>query len=266
MNGELIRGDALEYLNTMQKSVFQAIITSPQYNVGWDYAGQNNDRLPINEYLDLMDTFLSLAHGVLRIGGVLCVNVPQTIRPDKQAGELSRSFPLASWFMLAMHRHGYLLREPIVWVKSKGNVEVRATSTAIGAYQNPYLRPCHEMIIVASKDQYQIEGREGKRWPGDASAFGSYLELCKDVWAMQPGKAKRGEPLAFPDALVGKLLKLYTNVGDKVLDPFAGNGTTGRVALLHGRIPTLVERLPAYWPRCQAVLDQQTLTMSETYV
>src|SRR5262249_59390299 len=41
-------------------------------------------------------------------------------------------------------------------------------------------------------------------------------------------------------------------VGEVVLDPFAGTGTTGRVALAFGRRAWLIEREPAYWPRLEA--------------
>ena len=79
---------------------------------------------------------------------------------------------------------------------------------------------------------------------------------------MKPGRAKRGEPLAFPDDLAARLLRLYSNPGAVVLDPFAGSGTTGRVALLHGRVAWLIEREPSYWPRLEAVIGQAALVVA----
>jgi adenine-specific DNA-methyltransferase len=253
----LYRGDCLAILPTLPAASCQLILTSPPYNCGWDYAGRGNDRRPLGDYLADLGRFAELCAVALRPGGVLCVNLPQTIRPDP-AAHPSRSFPLAGWMQARLWESGWLLREPIVWIKGKGEVAVRATSTAIGAYSNPYLRPCHELVLVASRGEYRIPGRDG-RWPGDAGAFGSYLELCKDVWALKPGRAAAGEPLAFPPELVDRLVWLFSNPGDVVLDPFAGTGTVGRRARLLGREAWLIEREPAYWPRLEAVLGQGVL-------
>jgi DNA modification methylase len=286
---EVYRGDCLEVLPTLPAERVQLVLTSPPYNIGWDYAGRDNDRQPLSDYLALLEGFVAGAERILASGGVLAVNLPQTIRvydspnghrrrpkppipgktyrnkPPKDA-LVHRSYPVAAWLMMHLTQTGWLLREPIVWVKSMvkqvadefynaGQVYVRATSTAIGAHSNPCLRPCHEMVLVASKDTYRIPNRD-HRWPGESSAFGGHLELCKDVWPLGPGQAKAGEPLAFPDELVSRLVLLYSNPGDVVLDPFAGNGTTGRVARLHGREAWLIEREPAYWPRLETVLGQ----------
>jgi DNA modification methylase len=72
----------------------------------------------------------------------------------------------------------------------------------------------------------------GKRdWPADER----YVEIVKDVWPLPAGRSTAGEPTAFPDALVARLVKLYSEPGDVVCDPFAGTGTVGRVARLLGR-------------------------------
>ena len=45
----------------------------------------------------------------------------------------------------------------------------------------------------------------------------------------------------FPEELCRRVLKYYSFEGDTVLDPFAGSGTTGRVALKMNRVPILCE-------------------------
>lgn len=254
----LYRGDMCEVLPMLPSESVQLVLTSPPYNCGWDYAGRGDDNLPLAEYQEVLARFVDGAFRVLRPGGVLAVNLPQTIMvyEDRERKHRERrAYPIASWLALHIESGEWLPREPIVWLKSKGDVEVRATSTAIGAYSNPWLRPCHEMVLLASKDDYRIPGRDA-RWPGADSDWGLYLEWCKDVWPIRPGRAKSGEPLAFPDELVSRLVKLYSNAGDVVLDPFAGQGTTARMARLLGREAWLIEREPTYWPRLEAVLGQ----------
>lgn len=257
----LYRGDMRDVLPTLPTEAVQLVLTSPPYNCGWTYATEGNDNLPLAEYQEMLSAFVAGAYGVLRPGGVLAVNLPQTtmVYEDRaRKHREKRAYPIASWMALHLAGGPWLPREPIVWLKSKGDVEIRATSTAIGAYSNPWLRPCHEMVLLASKDEYRIPGREA-RWPGSASEWGGYLEWCKDVWSIRPGQAKAGEPLAFPDELVTRLVKLFSNPGDVVLDPFAGTGQTAKVAQLLSREAWLIEREPSYWPRLEAVLSQQVM-------
>ncbi len=87
-----------------------------------------------------------------------------------------------------------------------------------------------------------------------------YMELLKDVWPLPHGRAKRGDPPAFPDELVRRLVLLFSAPGDIVLDPFAGTGTVGRVARLQGRRAWLIEREPSYWPRILAAIGRGGMT------
>ena len=50
-----------------------------------------------------------------------------------------------------------------------------------------------------------------------------------------PGERQDGHPAAFPVALPSRLIKMYTFIGDTVLDPFCGSGTTCAVAKDLGR-------------------------------
>jgi site-specific DNA-methyltransferase (adenine-specific) len=255
LHGALYRGDCRAILPTLPPASVQLVVTSPPFNVQWDYGdGGAGDDLPLAEYQALLAAVFAECQRILRPGGVLAVNLPpsiQTRTPDGQVAQ--RAYPSAGWAALHLLEHGWLPREERTWVKMRPNTAGYATTTAIGNYCNPHPRHCTERIIEVSNGQYQITGR-GPRWPGTEAEWGSYLELCKDVWFLEPGRARRGEPLAFPDELVRRLLYLYSNAGDVVLDPFAGTGTVGRVARAHDREAWLIEQNPAYWPRCEAVL------------
>ena len=69
-------------------------------------------------------------------------------------------------------------------------------------------------------------------------------------------------PTAKPIPLIAQLMKHYSDVGDLILDPFAGNGTTLAVAKLLGRRAVGIERNEA---QCQALakwLDEPVTTRS----
>jgi len=247
----LYRGDNLAALSDIEAGGVQLVVTSPPYNVGYDYRdGGAGDSLPLPEYLHMLGRTLAHLQIVLKTGGVLALNVPQTIRTAHH-----RAYPLASviaaQLLLPM---GWLLREPIVWVKATDGVTPTASTTAFGAPTNPYARPVHEMVLLASKETYSVAGMSNEWGVAD------YLEATKDVWVLPPGRRSgAGQPLAFPEALVARLIGLFSSPGDVVLDPWAGTGTTGKVARAYGREAWLIEREPGYWPMLEAVVLQAAL-------
>jgi site-specific DNA-methyltransferase (adenine-specific) len=94
----------------------------------------------------------------------------------------------------------------------------------------------YEWVIVFSKS--------GKRPPvdpaiKDSSAI-SHSEFTNwvqnSIWDFQPASAKQeNHPAPFPEELPRRCIRLYSFVGDTVLDPFAGSGTTLKVARELGR-------------------------------
>src|SRR5688572_8133818 len=118
----------------------------------------------------------------------------------------------------------------------------------------PHLRLTHERFIVASRAEYGLPGML-TAWDIDG-----YLSVLTDVWRLPLGRARRGQPLAFPDELVRRLVLLYSCTGDVVLDPFAGIGTVGRVARQHDRRARLIEREPSYWPLIEAAVGMREAT------
>lgn len=251
----IVRGDA-QHL-PIRDGCSQLVLTSPPYNVGWDYGPDGvQDRMPHEEYLAFLERVLAECHRILRPGGVLALNLPQTIRlPDVKA----RAWPISAWAHLHLLATNWLLREPVVWVKSKSEVAAHANGTAIGGPRNPYLRPTHEMLLLASKDGYQMQGKASRRWPGDSDAFGSYLEACKDVWPMLPGRALPGQPLRFPAELVTRTVRLFSEPGDLVVDPFSGTGTTVYWARALGRRAIGVDLSEAHCARASAYCSQVVL-------
>lgn len=253
----LFCGDCREVLPTLAPGSAQLVVTSPPYNVGFDYADAGvGDRLPLAEYQAMLAEVLTGLYRVLRPGGVLAVNVPPTIRTEG-----ARAWPLAAWLQLQMQACGFLLREPAVWVKGKDG-EAFTPGVAVGAASNPFLRPACELWVLASKDDYRIPGKNPRDW-AVAEEGDRYLDWLKDVWFAPPGKVRRGDPLAFPERVVRFLVRAYSCPGDVVVDPFAGTGTTGRVAITEGRAAWLIERQSAYWPRLEAIVGQSALVADQ---
>jgi DNA modification methylase len=82
-----------------------------------------------------------------------------------------------------------------------------------------------------------------------------YLQACVPNYVSLPLKTgNRIHPTEKPVALLQYLLALYSKEGDKVLDPFAGSGSTGEACLTLGRVPLLVEREEEYYLKAKGRL------------
>ena len=69
------------------------------------------------------------------------------------------------------------------------------------------------------------------------------------IWEFQPASAKKEvHPAPFPEELPRRCIRLYSFVGDTILDPFAGSGTTLKVARELGRNSIGYEINPNYTP------------------
>ena len=100
---------------------------------------------------------------------------------------------------------------------------------------------------VVDRVDNMYKGEEGER----------YLQACVPNYVSLPLKTgNRIHPTEKPVPLLQYLLALYSKPGDKVLDPFAGSGSTGEACLTLGRVPLLIEREAEYYAKAKARLNK----------
>lgn len=224
VEAKVIHGDCVEEMAKLPAGSVDLVITSPPYNVGKEYGEAVDDDLPYEEYLDWLDTVWAACWRILVGGGRLCINVADLWRNPYVClhGDIAARLARAGW-----HNKGI-----IIW--DKGSM---SNGTAWGSWMsasNPGLRGVHEFIIVAAK------GTEGKPPRLEDAISGPYtreefMDLTREVWRMQPETKNTKHPAPFPLELPSRLIRLYSFVGDVVVDPFCGSGTTLRAALDFGR-------------------------------
>jgi len=211
-----------ETMTEVDENSVQLVVTSPPYNVGKEYVAYD-DAKSLHEYLDFLDNVWMQCKRVLCKGGRIAINVADTWRQPY--------VPLHSHITERMLALGFKMRGIIYWNKG---VSV-GISTAWGSWKspsNPTIRDVGEYILIFSKDSFKLES------PNKTVTMTSkeFTEYTKSVWTFPATNgAKDGHPAPFPEELPKRLIKFYTYLGDTVLDPFLGSGTTCKVAKAWGR-------------------------------
>ncbi len=199
-----------EKMSEIPDSSIHLMVTSPPYNAKKEY----DDDLSLEEYRELLRAVFAETYNKLVTGGRTCINIANLGRKPY--------IPLHSHIMEDMLEIGYYMRGEIIWDKAAS----AGSSTAWGSWlsaANPVLRDVHEYILVFSKGSFSRK-RNGKE---NTICKKDFLEWTKSVWTFPSVSAKRiGHPAPFPEELPHRLIQLYTFVGDVVLDPFCGSGTT----------------------------------------
>lgn len=204
-----------EEMNELPDNSIHLMITSPPYNVTKEY----DQNLPLSDYLGLLNRVWKETYRVLVPGGRVCINVANLGRKPY--------IPLHSYIIDSMLEIGFLMRGEIIWDKGSSS----SASTAWGSWlsaANPVLRDIHEYILIFSKGNFTLPGRNKK----GSITKSEFLEYTKSIWKFPAASAKRvGHPAPFPEELPARLIKLYSFEDDIILDPFVGSGTTCIAAL-----------------------------------
>ena len=216
----ILQGDFLSCSEIPEESV-DLIVTSPPYNVDISY-NSNDDDLTYQEYLQFTSSWLEKCLLLAKKTGRLCLNIPLDKNKGGQQAVCADITNIAK--MLGWHYHS-----TIVW--NEGNISRR---TAWGSWMSasaPYVIAPVEVIVVLYKEKW-------KKGKGDNNiSREEFMAWTNGLWTFngQSKKGAGGHPAAFPIELPTRCIKLFSHVGDTILDPFVGSGSTLLACLENNR-------------------------------
>ncbi len=221
-DGVVILNDDILKTSAIELGSVDLVVTSPPYNVDIRYNSHRDD-ISYADYLKFSEKWLARCFDFLRNDGRLCMNIPL----DKnKGGQQSVGADLTT----LAKQIGYKYHSTIVW--NEGNISRR---TAWGSWMSasaPFVIAPVELIVVLYKKTWKKTGGSKR----SDVARDEFMNWTNGLWTFNgESKKKIGHPAPFPLELPKRCVKLFSYVGDTVLDPFMGSGTTLLAAAMLGR-------------------------------
>lgn len=210
----LYNEDAWDTLINIPNNTINLTVTSPPYNVSRKY-DQYKDNKEYSEYISWLSEIFELIYIKTVNGGRICINIG-----DKKNGEI----PLSTDIINVMREIGWLCFSHIIWNKNQVNPR-----TAWGSWLSPS-KPSFptpfEHILIFSKKNLKLQHKGVTDLTKE-----EFIEYSLAMWNFSPSKKiKTIHPATFPEELPYRCIKMLSYIGDIIYDPFAGIGTTLRVA------------------------------------
>src|SRR5689334_2845520 len=211
-NFALIQDDVLTTKRLDANSV-DLVVTSPPYNVDIEYNSHKDD-ISYVEYLEFSKKWMTRCYEWLKDEGRFCLNIPL----DKnKGGQQSVGADLTA----LAKQIGFQYHSTIIW--NEGNISRR---TAWGSWMSasaPFVIAPVELILILYKNRWKKTSGSKK---SDVTRD-EFMNWTNGLWTFNgESKKKIGHPAPFPLELPARCIKMFSYVGDTVLDPFLGSGTT----------------------------------------
>ena len=225
---KIIFGNCMSMEESENESVHLIVTSPPYFNAPFDYQGLFTN---YEKYLEVLRQSFREAYRVLQDGRIFALNIDDMLVDGIK-------YPIVADSIKIMQNAGFRYRDKIVWKKPDGYLRISKRSGVL--LQNPfpmYFYPDNllESIVIFQKGKfnYHSKSKEIRELSKVDKKEFQDNNWHKTLWEMTnvlPGSYLEKNIAAFPEELPYRIIKLFSYVGETVLDPFAGSGTTLKVA------------------------------------
>ena len=266
-------GDCKEILKELPENTIDLIVTSPPYA---DQRKSTYGGIPPKNYVEW---FLPISKELLRVlkpSGSFILNIKERVVSGERSTYVME-------LILEMRKQGWLWTEEYIWHKKNcypGKWPNRFRdawerllhfnkSRDFNMYQEKVMIPVGEWAKTRLKNLSKTDKTRDESKVG--SGFGKNISnwLYRDkayptnVLHLATECNNKNHSAAFPEALPEWFIKLFTQPGDTVLDPFMGSGTTNFVAQRMNRNSIGIEIKKEYYDRVQEQIDEKKFVLFE---
>ena len=235
---DLCLGDARNM--ELEPESVHLVVTSPPY---WtlkkyrDTDGQLGHVADYETFLDQLDEVWKRCFRALAPGGRLICVVGDVCLSRRKNNGRHAVIPLHASIQEHCRQIGFDNLAPVIWHKIANVVhEVENGSSFLG-------KPYEPNAVIKNDIEFILMERKpgGYRQPSVAARILSVISdenhkaWFQQIWTGLTGASTRNHPAPFPLELARRLIRMFSFVGDTILDPFLGTGTTSLAAMQNGR-------------------------------
>jgi DNA modification methylase len=261
---DLHRADARRRIAQFPADSVHLVLTSPPYWTLKEYRkseGQLGSVADYDKFLDELDTIWQECWRVLVPGGRLIVVVGDVCLSRRNNGGRHMVVPLHASIQEHCRRIGFDNLAPIIWYKI-ANAKYEVDNGSGGFLGKPY----EPNAVVKNDVEYILMQRKhgAYRKPAVSTRVLSVISAAdhqkwfQQIWSDVTGASTKNHPAPFPLELASRLVRMFSFVGDTVLDPFLGTGTTSLAAAMSGRNSIGVEVDETYFDMAMSRLASDT--------
>jgi len=233
MNSEVIMGDCREVLPTLEPESVQLFCCSPPYAQGLEY----EQGLDWDGLRELMAGVATAALPICQPSGFFFVNFGETTKYPRTMAELYNAvFRDAGWIMHSRR----------IWQKHFSSCSLTGAMIS--------------QTIAAAEWEYIWTFR---RPPSIKEVHRDKTLSLRGIWTCSEANlvSRDEHPAAFPPELAEKAIRVWTDPGDLVCDPFCGSGSTGVAAKRLGRRFIGIEQREDYAELAEHIIGQATVSL-----
>lgn len=227
---KIIIGDSRSMKELSDRSV-HLIITSPPYWQLKDYG--SDDQIGFNDsyekYINNLNLVWNECFRVLEDGCRLCINIGDQFARSVYYGRY-KVIPIRTEIIKFCETIGFDYMGSVIWQKTT-TMNTTGGATIMGSFpypRNGILKLDYEFILIFKKQgKSPIMSREIKE--RSRMSKEEWNQYFQGHWNFS-GARQDGHIAMFPEELPKRLIKMFSFVGDTILDPFLGSGTTSLVA------------------------------------
>lgn len=212
-------GDCRDLLKDVKTESVKLVVTSPPYNIGKPY-GKYKDKIALNDWESLINDVTKDIYRVLTPDGSFFLNLSPV-----PFGDGKEILPLPFIGYNIFKENGFYLRNMITWTFNNMQNCVNRLS---GRYENILwgVKDIHNYVFNLDDIRIPYITKNDKRLVGGNGRNPTDVWYFDRVNNMTKKKLKLSHPTVYPLPMIERIIKMSTNPGDLVLDPFLGSGTT----------------------------------------
>lgn len=254
---EVINGDCLEVLASLPEASVDLAFADPPFNIGYQY-DVYNDRRSRDDYLTWTEKWLAAVHRLLKPTASMYVAIGDEFAAEIKIRLDARGLTLRNWIIWHYtfgvnckkkfnRSHAHIFYSVVDPQKFTFNDrDIRVPSARQTTYADTRANPTGKL----PDDTWVLRPQEDSQFFKESDDTWYVSRICGTF------KERTGHPCQMPEAVLERIIKVSSNPGDVVLDPFAGSGTTLAVAKRLGRRFLGVELSPEYAESVRQRLDK----------